>query len=626
MKKSLPLILSLCCIGANATSVNYDLLGRKSSKMNSPMVYKNVDYSKVKSNEEQNIGSSLENRALEKRASGTKGNVKAIVGKFGPRGYLFSNCSNSTTGCGEKAALNSGTSSLSSYLNSANQNFIKVNTDKTGLLESGYNYTVAGVTRSNLSGFGLTEYDYNNSVTYPVEASPHESNKTITYIPYSYLYNFAYRGYLINNNVGVYLSEEGLPTRLNEYMNPYAPFVLANNESIDSFNSMPGYEMRASRMYRTVEYASGRSVLFATKSRPSSPSTTKPQVYVGLHAYGGAPSKGYPTAAKVLDNYIYDNRTIEIVGAGNKANKGFASAGLAANAITVGAIDPFTNKATGYSARCAGCEEETFNKPEVMNYSHFYFDYPGMPEKYRKYTKGSTNYEYKPFYDGTEASAALTAGMVANMLSANEFYKWHPEVVKAVAINGQYTSRITKYTDLVFDQSDDHNTHHSVYFIGDVNTLMKEYNDCPRYSEIYCGKPRKEIRLHFSKSDLFKKADYDNSQNIDGFYASIAWLNSGTDISNLGGLPQNFEIEGYWRHGNPNLYTSLTSNAGLDDSSVRNNHQKGSPYKSVWVSGFQNDMHPLGFTIRIVLTDEDTRSENYGQMVLGLDIKPVFKF
>ena len=626
MKKSLPLILSLCCIGANATSVNYDLLGRKSSKMNSPMVYKNVDYSKVKSNEEQNIGSSLENRALEKRASGTKGNVKAIVGKFGPRGYLFSNCSNSTTGCGEKAALNSGTSSLSSYLNSANQNFIKVNTDKTGLLESGYNYTVAGVTRSNLSGFGLTEYDYNNSVTYPVEASPHESNKTITYIPYSYLYNFAYRGYLINNNVGVYLSEEGLPTRLNEYMNPYAPFVLANNESIDSFNSMPGYEMRASRMYRTVEYASGRSVLFATKSRPSSPSTTKPQVYVGLHAYGGAPSKGYPTAAKVLDNYIYDNRTIEIVGAGNKANKGFASAGLAANAITVGAIDPFTNKATGYSARCAGCEEETFNKPEVMNYSHFYFDYPGMPEKYRKYTKGSTNYEYKPFYDGTEASAALTAGMVANMLSANEFYKWHPEVVKAVAINGQYTSSITRYSDLVFDQNDDHNTHHSVYFIGDVNTLMKEYNDCPRYSEIYCGKPRKEIRLHFSKSDLFKKGDYDNSQNADGFYASIAWLNSGTDISNLGGLPQNFEIEGYWRHGNPNLYTSLTSNAGLDDSSVRNNHQKGSPYKSVWVSGFQNDMHPLGFTIRIVLTDEDTRSENYGQMVLGLDIKPVFKF
>ena len=80
MKKSLPLILSLCCIGANATSANYDLLGRKSSKMNSPMVYKNVDYSKVKSNEEQTIGSSLENRALAK--TGMPDNVKAIQGAF----------------------------------------------------------------------------------------------------------------------------------------------------------------------------------------------------------------------------------------------------------------------------------------------------------------------------------------------------------------------------------------------------------------------------------------------------------------------------------------------------------------------------------------------------------------
>jgi hypothetical protein len=145
-------------------------------------------------------------------------------------------------------------------------------------------------------------------------------------------------------------------------------------------------------------------------------------------------------------------------------------------------------------------------------------------------------------------------------------------------------------------------------------------------SQISCKNPRREIRLHFSKSDLFKKGDYDIADRIDGFYASIAWLNSGDDISKLGGLPQNVGIEGYWRHGNPNLGTILSRGAGLDDSSLRNNNQIGSPYKSIYVEGFQDDMHPLGFTIRIVLTDEDTRSENYGQMVLGLDIKPVFKF
>ena len=53
--------------------------------------------------------------------------------------------------------------------------------------------------------------------------------------------------------------------------------------------------------------------------------------------------------------------------------------------------------------------------------------------------------------------------------------------------------------------------------------------------------------------------------------------------------------------------------------------QDGNPYKSIMVNGYQDD-NPAKFTIRIVLADEDTRSENYGQMVLGLDIKPIFKW
>ena len=83
MRKEYLALLAAGCVAANAASVNYDLLGRKGSKMNSPMVYKNVDYSKVKKNEAQKVGSSLENKALAK--TGMADGVSAIEGFFDSR-------------------------------------------------------------------------------------------------------------------------------------------------------------------------------------------------------------------------------------------------------------------------------------------------------------------------------------------------------------------------------------------------------------------------------------------------------------------------------------------------------------------------------------------------------------
>ena len=66
MRKEYLVLLAAGCVAANAANVNYDLLGRKGSKMNSPMVYKNVDYSKVQKKEEQKVGSSFKNHSLAK--------------------------------------------------------------------------------------------------------------------------------------------------------------------------------------------------------------------------------------------------------------------------------------------------------------------------------------------------------------------------------------------------------------------------------------------------------------------------------------------------------------------------------------------------------------------------------
>ena len=87
MNKKATLIVALSCVYAGAAnSVNYDLLGRRGSKMNSPMVYKNIDYSK-KGNKQ--LASSLENRALQKQASGLTGNVDALVGAFCNKGLDY---------------------------------------------------------------------------------------------------------------------------------------------------------------------------------------------------------------------------------------------------------------------------------------------------------------------------------------------------------------------------------------------------------------------------------------------------------------------------------------------------------------------------------------------------------
>ena len=54
MNKKATLIVALSCVYAGAAnSVNYDLLGRRGSKMNSPMVYKNVDYTKTEKSQAQ---------------------------------------------------------------------------------------------------------------------------------------------------------------------------------------------------------------------------------------------------------------------------------------------------------------------------------------------------------------------------------------------------------------------------------------------------------------------------------------------------------------------------------------------------------------------------------------------
>ena len=122
----------------------------------------------MKKNDQQNIGSTLETKALAKQASGLKGGATAIVGSFEPKGYGFLDCSNSSSGCGNSIGLGNRNLSLTSYLNKANPKFIKNISHQKPRFSPDYAFVTAGPTRSNLSGFDAGEFSYNayGNVTY----------------------------------------------------------------------------------------------------------------------------------------------------------------------------------------------------------------------------------------------------------------------------------------------------------------------------------------------------------------------------------------------------------------------------------------------------------------------------
>ena len=126
MKKIIALGLTLGCIGAGAATNNYDLLGRKGSQMTSPMVYKDVDYSKVK-NGQQNLGSALETKALAKKGVGLEGDVVAISGMFRSyRGLQYKFKKYTSTGSQEYS-----TSKIASYRDEVKKCFFDVVPDNS---------------------------------------------------------------------------------------------------------------------------------------------------------------------------------------------------------------------------------------------------------------------------------------------------------------------------------------------------------------------------------------------------------------------------------------------------------------------------------------------------------------
>ena len=279
--------------------------------------------------------------------------------------------------------------------------------------------------------------------------------------------------------------------------------------------------------------------------------------YVGAHVYTNTKSKDYNSytdEAAVLDDFIYNTRIVQFASAGEGDYPN--SAAFATNAITVGGVYRQKDEAGDYYWKNAifGRNGAQIVKPEILGFNHIFVT--GNKAYNVVNTKtGEKEYVSHPT-TGNKNTAAATifmAGMAADLLSEQPFYRWHPEVVKALMISAS----VYQIHNPNFDSD---NKDKPVGSVGDkipqfANNLMDE-----NVSRYWLGNHNDHFvnnKISFTEDGFEKGAKY---------RIAISWLNRG-DCSIYGNrLQQNMTltVTAYDNNGKKyNTYTSTLDNSGF---------------------------------------------------------------
>jgi len=257
------------------------------------------------------------------------------------------------------------------------------------------------------------------------------------------------------NGIGVYVREPASAI-LSGIMN--LSKYTAGNSISGSGSIKPSDSAHHSMVVNIVQMASplahvvgfGGTIPGGQIMNPPNPFSYSPPLEIGSHSYGYLDETTFYGAYDLLmDCYIYNNKVINFVAAGNNKEAIVASPGKAMNAITVGAVNPATREYADYSSwknpiliNRNGNSEQTFgnDKPEMAMYTDIEFPGNSVYQTYYylySYNGGLYFFNNGNGFNGTSASTPLAAGFTATLLDQHPFFKRQPALTKAVLLTGE---------------------------------------------------------------------------------------------------------------------------------------------------------------------------------------------
>ncbi len=331
----------------------------------------------------------------------------------------------------------------------------------------------------------------------------------------SEIQTFAFPNGYKGNGIGIYFTETGCPN-LN--------YV---NQSLYQQGSVcyRGVRPHPTGVARVLQTTAPEAMIygFDEVNAPNNPLGYSVPIYIGSHSWSISDGSDYEIPDKEMDEYVWNYGLIEFVCAGNKNETNetnyVTSPGKSVNAITVGAVLPdnyYYANYTRWKNSVVGNQ-----KPEVPNFSHFYF----QGDTPFSVVVDNHTYTYNGTFYGTSASTPYTAAMAADVLSQHSFFKLHPELFKAVMLTGS-TIQVANANSF------------------DLDNYLK-IKKIPQYSKMGWG--TRSAYWNGSNSDYFEtdsSITFGETGIIAGknYRIAISWLSNGSYVLYNNLLPQDIDL------------------------------------------------------------------------------------
>ncbi|MDY6332836.1 MAG: hypothetical protein SPL52_15160 [Fibrobacter sp.] len=260
----------------------------------------------------------------------------------------------------------------------------------------------------------------------------------------------------------------------------------------------------------------------------------------------------YNEEAAELDDYIYHNRVIELAPYTENGKK--TGAGISLNAISVGGVSnpesvPYREKfytlgGSTPSPKFANKTGADYLKPDIYSFSYA----NNTTDDYeRVILHGGNKVDFMGLNDSW-GGATSAAAMVADLLSKYDFYKWHPEVVKALMLTAHSREPVVKT---------DYTTPYEFSFSNPSKFHSQLYKHVPSLREMLTNNISRY--WYGNNNDFFTNEKITFTENVEGgkqYNIAIAWLVRGDYAMTERHLSSIYQIKIYNNQNGAQLATS----------------------------------------------------------------------